>query len=164
MVELPAAADDERQFTIRAYVDTHVRFKNLTDDPIWVENSIHTMEQLLVYDKYKVVGFDLEYTGGRVGHDQKVAVAQLCVGHYVLIYHYCLATRPSDRFARFVNNPDYIFGTVDTTNDEKVLKTTGLACRNLVDIQCLYKILGGEEKHKDSLVDLAMAIIDPYYR
>ena len=73
MAELPAAADDEWQFTIRAYVDTHVRFKNLTvvytNDPIWVENSIHTMEQLLVYDKYKVVSFDLEYTGGHVGYD-----------------------------------------------------------------------------------------------
>ncbi|KAE8809406.1 hypothetical protein D1007_13997 [Hordeum vulgare] len=64
----------------------------------------------------------------------------------------------------FVNNPNYIFGTVDTTNDELVLKTTSLTRRNLVYIQCQYKILGGEEKHKDSMVDLAMAIIDPYYR
>ena len=53
---------------------------------------------------------------------------------------------------------------VDTTNDEKMLKTTGLDCRNLMDIQCMYKILGGEEKHKDSLVNIAMSIIDPYYR
>ncbi|KAE8766623.1 hypothetical protein D1007_62124 [Hordeum vulgare] len=117
------------------------------------------MEQLLAFDKYKVVGFDFEYTGGCVGHDQKVAVAQLCVGHYVLVYHYCMATRPCERFACFFNSPDYIFGMVDTTNDEKVLKTTSLACRNLVDIQCQYTILGSEEKHKDSVVDLTMAII-----
>ncbi|KAE8807836.1 hypothetical protein D1007_15777 [Hordeum vulgare] len=92
-----------------------------TNDPVLVENSIHIMEQSLADDKYKVVDFDLEYTGGRAGHDQKVVVAQLCMGHYVLIYHYCLAIRPCERFA-------------------------------------------SEEKHKDSPVDLAMAIIDPYYR
>ena len=43
-------------------------------------------------DKYKVVGIDLRYTTGRPDIDQKVAVAQLCVGHHVLIYHYCMAT------------------------------------------------------------------------
>ncbi|KAE8784166.1 hypothetical protein D1007_42241 [Hordeum vulgare] len=85
------------------------------------------------------------------------------MGQYVLVYHYFLATRPCEHFARFVNNPDYIFGTVDTTNDEKVFKATGLACQNILDIQCHYKILGDREKHQDSLVDLAMAIIGPYY-
>ncbi|KAE8809717.1 putative ubiquitin-conjugating enzyme E2 26 [Hordeum vulgare] len=40
----------------------------------------------------------------------------------------------------------------------------GLACQNLVDIQGEYKILGSKEKNKDSLVDLAIAIIDPYHR
>ncbi|KAE8813981.1 hypothetical protein D1007_08906 [Hordeum vulgare] len=136
---LLAAFDDEWQFTIRAYVDTHVRFKDLfavytNDRPVWVKNSIHTMKQSLADDKYKVVGFNLEYTSGRVGHDQEVAVTQLCMGLYILVYHYCLATRPCEHFDRFINISDYIFGTVDTTNDEKVLKTTGLACRNLVDI------------------------------
>jgi hypothetical protein len=93
-------------------VDTHVSEKDLsvvyTIDPTVVEDSINTMEQLLAEDdKYKVVGFDLQYTGGHPGHDQKVAVAQLCVCHHVLVYHYCLATRPCERFARFVNSPDY---------------------------------------------------------
>ncbi|KAE8785637.1 hypothetical protein D1007_40617 [Hordeum vulgare] len=73
MAALRAAANDEWRFTIRAYVNTHIRFKDLsmvyTNDPVWVENSIHTMEQLIVDDKYKVVGFDLDYTGGRAGHD-----------------------------------------------------------------------------------------------
>ncbi|KAE8778944.1 hypothetical protein D1007_48062 [Hordeum vulgare] len=112
-----------------------------TNDPLRVENFILTMQHLLDDDKYKVVDFNLEYTDGRARHDQKIDVVQL-----------------------FVNNHDYIFGTADTTNDEKVLKTMGLACRNLLDIQCQYKILGDEETHKDSLVDLAMAIIDLYYR
>ncbi|KAE8778175.1 hypothetical protein D1007_48943 [Hordeum vulgare] len=149
-------------------MDTHVRFKDLsvvyTNNPVCVENSIHTMEKLLADDKYKVVNIILEYTDSRTGHDQKVAIAQLCVDHYVLVYHYYLATRPCERFAKFVNNPDYIFSTMDTTNDEKVLKTTGLAYRNLVDIQCRYKILSGEDKHKDSLIDLAMDVIDPCYK
>ena len=46
-----------------------------TNDPVLVESSIQTMEQFLAEDKYRVVGFDLEYTISRGGHDQKVAVA-----------------------------------------------------------------------------------------
>jgi hypothetical protein len=41
-----------------------------------------------------------------------------------------------------------------------VLRTTGLACQNLVDIQGHYRM--GVEKAKFSLVELAVAIIDPY--
>ena len=67
---LPAADDDNGgQFITHHVVDTHVS----------VESSIQTMEQFLAEDKYRVVGFDLEYTIGRAGHDQKVVIAQLCV-------------------------------------------------------------------------------------
>ena len=56
--------DDEQLFTMRAVVDTHRRFMDLlvvyTNDPVWVEHSIHIMELLLVEEKYKVVGFDLD--------------------------------------------------------------------------------------------------------
>ena len=45
-------------------------------------------------------------------------------------------------------------------NDLKVLYTSGLACQRLVDIHDHYKCT---TKEKDSLVDLATAIIDPYY-
>ena len=93
---LPAADDDNGgRFTTRHVVDTHVRGKALsvvyTNDPVSVESSIQTMEQFLAEDKYRVVGFDLEYTIGHAGHDQKVVVAQLCVRHDVLVYHYHLA-------------------------------------------------------------------------
>ena len=48
---------------MHAIVDTHRRFTELsvvyTNNQIWVENSIHTMELLLATEKYKVVGFDL---------------------------------------------------------------------------------------------------------
>ena len=76
---LPAADDDNgTQFTMHHIVDTHVRGKALsvvyTNDPVSVESSIQTMEQFLAEDKYRVVGFDLEYTIGRAGHDQKVVV------------------------------------------------------------------------------------------
>ena len=76
---LPAADDDNGgQFTMHHVVDTHVRGKALsvvyTNDPVSVESSIQTMEQFLAEDKYRVVSFDLEYTIGRAGHDQKVVV------------------------------------------------------------------------------------------
>ena len=74
---LRAAADDEQQFTMRAVVDTHRRFMDLsvvyTNDLVWVEHSIHIMELLLAEEKYKVVGFDLEYTRARAGSHPKVA-------------------------------------------------------------------------------------------
>ena len=94
---LPAADDDNGgQFTTHHVVDTHVRGKALsvvyTNDPVSVESSIQTMVQFLAEDKYQVAGFD--YTIGRAGHDQKVAVAQLCVQHDVLVYHFHLATSP----------------------------------------------------------------------
>ena len=57
-----------------------------------------------------------------------------------------------------------MFATVDITNDVKALENSGIACQNLVNIQGQYKIWGSKEHEKDSLVHLAEAIIDPYYR
>ena len=118
---LPAADDDNGgQFTTHHVVDTHVRGKALsvvyTNGPVSMQSSIQTMEQFLAEDKYQVVGFDLEYTIGHAEHDQKVAVTQLCMRNDVLVYRYSLATRPCERFSRFINSPDYSFATVDTNS------------------------------------------------
>ncbi|KAE8821143.1 hypothetical protein D1007_00767 [Hordeum vulgare] len=64
---------------------------------------------------------------------------------------------------RFVNSPNYRFDTMDTTNNQKVLKTLGVACQKLIDIHDHYKIWGSK-KDMDSHVDLAKAINGPYYR
>ena len=56
---------------------------------------------------------------------------------------------------------NYIFTTVDTTNDLKALKVLGLKCPNLVNIQHHYKVWGSDKNKLNSLVDLASAIIDP---
>ena len=85
----------------------------------------------------------------------------MCVHHHVLIYHYCMAIEPSDRFTRFVNSTDYKFAMVETTDDVKALRVMGLACKNLVEIREHYRVSGSTKK--DSLVELASAIIDPYY-
>ena len=64
-------------------MDTHRRFMELsvvyTNNLVWVEHSIHIMELLLPEEKYKVVG-----------SRPKVAVAQMCVRHHVLVYHKAL--------------------------------------------------------------------------
>ncbi|KAE8811293.1 hypothetical protein D1007_11653 [Hordeum vulgare] len=134
-----------------------------TNDRVMLEDSINTMKRLLPKeDKYKKVSFDLAYTGGRAGHDQHVAFAQLCMRYHVLLYHYFVAIVPCERFTRFVNSPDYRFAMVDTTNDRKVLKTSGLAHEKLFDIHDHYKIRG-RKKYMDSHIDVAEAIIDPYY-
>ena len=60
-------------------METHARETDLsvvyTIDPAMVDDYINTVEQLLARDKYKVVGIDLQYTTGRLGIDQKVAIA-----------------------------------------------------------------------------------------
>ena len=121
------------------------------------------MKQFLAEDTYRVVSFVLEYTMVRARHDQKVVVAQSCVRHDVLVYHYHMDTTPCKCFSRFINSSDYSFATVDTTNDLKPLKVSGLKCLNLVNIQCHYKVWGSDKNKLNSLVDLASAIIDPYY-
>ncbi|KAE8775135.1 hypothetical protein D1007_52391 [Hordeum vulgare] len=127
---LRAAVDNEQKFTMHAVVDTHKRFTELsvvyTNNPVWVEHSIHIMELLLAEEKYKVFGFDLEYTCACVGSRPKVTVAQMCMHNHVLVNHYCLATRPCQHFSRFVNSPHYMFSMVDITNDVKVLKNSGM--------------------------------------
>ena len=106
---------------------------------------------------------DSEYTIGRARHDQKVAVAQLCMRHDILVYHYHLTTRPCERFSRLINSSDYSFATVDTTNDLKALKVSGLKWLNPVNIQRHCKVWGSDKNKLNSLVDLASAIIDPFY-
>ena len=146
-------------------VETHERETYLsvvyTIDPVVVDDYINNVEQLLARDKYKVVDIDLQYTVGCPNIDQKVVVAQLCVRHHVLIYHYCMTREPCDHFNRFVNNTDYKFSMVETTDDVKAFRVTGLACKNLVKIREHYRVWGSTKK--DSLVELASAIIDPYY-
>ena len=41
-------------------------------------------------------------------------------------------------FSRFINNYDYSFAVVNTTNDLKALKVSGLKCPNLVNIHHHY--------------------------
>ena len=81
--------------------------------------------------------------------------------HHVLIYHYCMATEPCDHFNRFVNSTDYKFAMVETKDDVKALSVMGLACKNLVEIREHNRVWGSTKK--DSLVELASVIIDPYY-
>ncbi|KAE8789814.1 hypothetical protein D1007_35919 [Hordeum vulgare] len=128
MAAIPLAARVERHFTILAKVDTHIRKSDLSvvcnNDPVVDENSINIIEEILDEDdKHKVVGFSIEYTHGHAGCDRELIVDQLCMHYHIVIYHYCMARRPCKRFARFVNNPDYRFTKLDTTNDLHVLKT-----------------------------------------
>ncbi|KAE8767702.1 hypothetical protein D1007_60903 [Hordeum vulgare] len=75
-----AAAGAEQQFASILKVDIDIRKGDLSVvyayDPVVVRNSTNTLEKLLgEEDKYKVVGFHLEYTGGHARHDQMVAIA-----------------------------------------------------------------------------------------
>ena len=75
----------------------------------------------------------------------------MCVRHHVLIYHYCMATEPCDRFNGFVNSTDYKFTMVETTDDVNALDVTGMACKILAEIHDHYRVWGSTEQ--DSLVE-----------
>ncbi|KAE8785712.1 hypothetical protein D1007_40511 [Hordeum vulgare] len=67
------------------FVETHMREMDLTvvytNGPVMVDDSINTMERLLAKnDKYKVVGFDLAYTGGCPCPDDRLARRQGALG------------------------------------------------------------------------------------
>ncbi|KAE8780847.1 hypothetical protein D1007_45945 [Hordeum vulgare] len=117
MALLAVDNDNGGQFTTHHILDTLMRGKDLsvvyTNEPVSAERSIQTMEQLLAEDKYQVD---------------------------VLIHHYHIATRPCERYATFINNPEYSFGTVDTTNNLKAFDVSGLTCQNLVNIRDHYKV------------------------
>ncbi|KAE8791584.1 hypothetical protein D1007_34042 [Hordeum vulgare] len=94
-------------------VETHMRKMDLmvvyTNDLVIVESSINTMEWLLAeYGKYRAVSFDLAYTNGRAGHDQKVVIAELCMHQHILIstsaWPQCLASISS---VEAIINPYY---------------------------------------------------------
>ncbi|KAE8771969.1 hypothetical protein D1007_56076 [Hordeum vulgare] len=139
-----AAPGADRQFTIILKVDNHMRKADLSvvynNDPVVLENSINTLEHLLAKDdKYKVVVFDLEYTGSGAWHDHLIVIAQLCVRHHV---------RKGGHHQRSQGAKDF-----------------GLVLQKLVNIQGQYRVWGGEKnKQRDSLINLAADIIDPYYR
>ena len=90
---LRAATDDEQQFTMRAVVDTHRRFMDLsvvyTNDPRTVEWIIKKYEEWLKEEKNKFVGLDLEYTRKSSYVRQGIVVVQLAMREHVLVYHYC---------------------------------------------------------------------------
>ena len=73
-----------------------------------------------------------------------------------------MATEPCDCFNRFVNGIDYKFAMVETTDDVKALSVMCLACKNLIEIRDHYRVWGSTKQ--DSLVELASAIIGPYYK
>ncbi|KAE8808564.1 hypothetical protein D1007_14952 [Hordeum vulgare] len=61
---------------------------------------------------------------------------------------------------RFVNCTNYKFALMETTDDVKAQNLSSLAFEKLVKIRGHYRVWGST---KDSLVELALVIIDPYY-
>ena len=57
--------------------------------------------------------------------------------------------------SRFINNSDYSFATVDTTNNLKALKVSDLKCPNLVNIQSHYKVWGRDKNKLTQMRDRA---------
>ncbi|KAE8782901.1 putative methyltransferase PMT27 [Hordeum vulgare] len=78
MVLLVADDDNGGQFTTHHVVDTGMREKDLLvvymNEPVSVESSVQTTDQLLAEDKNHVVGIKLKFTGGHAEQDQKAII------------------------------------------------------------------------------------------
>ncbi|KAE8801192.1 hypothetical protein D1007_23218 [Hordeum vulgare] len=93
-----------------------------------------------------------------------VAVVQLCIGIYVLVYHISVADEHYGLLAAFLLDEEYTFVRVDINNDQKILKRVGMVVRNFVDIQTLWRVPDPVTiKEKYGLPDYAGSIIHHSY-
>ena len=158
--------DDGKLTTLTEHITTHgttVLEVVYTNDPRTVERIINKYEEWLKEEKNKFIGLDLEYTRKSSYIRQGIAVVQLTMREHVLVYHYCRSER-SQVLVDFLQRKAVTFTSVDTRNDKTMLAR---ACIRIPDehhvvIQRLFCIKGGAER--DSMADLAAAIIDPSYK
>ncbi|KAI4996377.1 hypothetical protein ZWY2020_051162 [Hordeum vulgare] len=93
-----------------------------------------------------------------------VAVVQLYVGIYVLVYHISGADEHCNLLATFLLDKDYTFVRLDINNDQKKLKRVGLVVRNFVDINNMWRVPDLVKiKEKFDLADYAGSIIHHSY-
>jgi hypothetical protein len=157
--------DSSKEFTFEFAIQTHGSTKlnvMYTNDPDSVKLCVAKFKQYLQDEKHKVAGLDLVPIHPSPDREQWITVAQVCVRGEVLVYHYCRAIRGSGAFTHFIGTADCTFATVESRKNATMLYDSAIWCKKLVDIQKQYKIIGNGQE-EDSMVDLAAAIIDPYY-
>ena len=131
-------------------------------------NMPETVEQIIaMYEKwlkkkYKFVGLDIEYTRWVSYKPQRVAVVQLAMRDHVLVYHFYRSER-CQALDHFLQRKGITFASVDTRGDKTVLGNDWILIpdEHHVNIQREFRIKGGGKR--DSMSDLAKAIIDPSY-
>ena len=135
-------------------VETHARETDLsvvyTIDPAVVDDYINSVEQLLARDKYKVVGIDLQYTGGHPSKIRRLSSPSCAC-----------AIMSSSTTTAWPQSLATVSTGLSTAPSDDVNALGVTACKNLVEIRDHYRVWGSTKK--DSLVELASAIIDPYY-
>ncbi|XP_073367580.1 uncharacterized protein [Aegilops tauschii subsp. strangulata] len=114
-------------------------------------------------DDQKIVALDVEFTWPR-GPTHMVAMVQLCISIYVLVYHIGLADEHCGLLVAILLDEEYTFVGVDINNDQKKLKRVGLVVRNFVDIQNMWRVPDPVTiKQKYGLADYASSIIHHGY-
>ncbi|XBJ18428.1 hypothetical protein VPH35_009597 [Triticum aestivum] len=152
--------DGFRNNTERLFIDADGN----TNEPYKVEEILSLYEEWLREDRYKFVGLDLEYTReDYFDHSRKVAVMQLAMCKHVLVYHLCKSRTECAPLKDFLQNKGIVFASVDVRNDRDVLANSFLKipieCH--IDLQEELMIKGGNLR--DSMADLAGAIINKSY-
>ncbi|XBI75455.1 hypothetical protein VPH35_068823 [Triticum aestivum] len=159
--------DDFRNNTERLfiYADGNTRLEVLyTNEPYKVEEILSLYQEWLREDRYKFVGLDLEYTReDYFDRSRKVSVMQLAMRKHGLVYHLCKARMECAPLKDFLRNKGTVFASVDVRNDRDVLANSFLKipieCH--IDLQEELMIKGGNLR--DSMADLAGAVIDKSY-
>ena len=159
--------DDFRNNTERLFIDAdgNTRLEVLyTNEPYKVEEILSLYEELLREDRYKFVGLDLEYTReDYFDRSRKVAVMQLAMRKHVLIYHLCKARTECAALKDFLRNKGIIFASVDVRNDRDVLANSYLKIPRECHIDLQEELMIKRRNLRDSMVDLAGAVINKSY-
>ena len=109
------------------------------------------------------VGLDIEYTHWVSYEPQGVAVVQLAMRDHILVYHFCRSER-CQALDHFLQRKVITFASLDTRGDKTILGNEWILIpdEHHIDIQREFCIKGGGKR--DSMADLAEAIIDPSYK
>ncbi|XBJ01918.1 hypothetical protein VPH35_021435 [Triticum aestivum] len=159
--------DDFMNTTERLFIDADGNTKLevlYTNKPYKVEEILSLYEEWLREDRYKFVGLDLEYTReDYFDRSRKVAVMQLAMRKQVLVYHLCKSRTECAALKDFLWNKGIIFASVDVRNDRDVLANSFLKIPREyhIDLQEELMIKGGNLR--DSMADLAGAVINKSY-
>ncbi|XP_071683488.1 uncharacterized protein [Lolium perenne] len=152
---------------VRNHTETHhITAHGTTTMEVVYTNEEETVERILaMYEKWlekeksRFVELDIEYTQHSTYKRQDMAVVEIAMRQYVLVYHYSSSSKHCPALNKLFERKGIIFTGVDTRNDKVMLSRPKIYIPELynIDIQDIFKSRVG-------MADLKEAIIDGSYK